>query len=137
MIEKCAACSKKCGNKIPKHNYCPVGGNDTFCFILCDKCFSQTAGRETLHVKVKDQFEKMRIAGLEKRRENAKEFYSVVYPIINKMKEEGSALQSITDALNTLGYRTRKGKPWNITQVVRVLNICSPQNFSSGAPSSY
>lgn len=125
MLEKCVACKKKCGNKIPKHVYYPVEGNIDFHFILCDKCYQLTNQGTVNNYK-----RLVSNNGNKKRRELAKEFYSVVYPLILKMKEEGKTLPFITNELNTLGHRTRKGKLWSVTQVLRVLNICNTENLS-------
>jgi hypothetical protein len=38
-----------------------------------------------------------------------------------EMREKGMTLQAIASELNTQGHTTRRGKPWNIVQVSRVL----------------
>jgi len=37
-------------------------------------------------------------------------------------RQEGLSLQAIADNLNSEGYVTRRGKPWNKVQVMHVLN---------------
>lgn len=52
----------------------------------------------------------------------AKAFYSDVSPQIRQLKESGSSLNEIAKALNSSGSALRSGKPWNPTQVKRILD---------------
>lgn len=51
----------------------------------------------------------------------ADEAYSDLLPIIKKLRAEQNTFQQIADALNEQGHTTRRGKPWNHVQVMRVL----------------
>ncbi len=54
-------------------------------------------------------------------RETAKEAYHDLAPLMKAWRDAGSTLWVITDRLNEAGHRTRRGKPWNPTQVRSVL----------------
>jgi DNA invertase Pin-like site-specific DNA recombinase len=60
-------------------------------------------------------------AGVESIRRAKAEAYSFVRPIIADLHAEGLSLRAITARLNTMGETTRSGRPWNATQVRRVL----------------
>lgn len=73
--------------------------------------------------------ESARLKGLAKaRKESARirtasaiEAYSDLLPAIQKQRGSGATLQQIADTLNGQGHTTRRGKPWNSVQVMRVL----------------
>lgn len=46
--------------------------------------------------------------------------YEAVRPLISELRAEGLSLEQVADRLNSLGYTTRRGKPWNKVQVMRV-----------------
>lgn len=54
-------------------------------------------------------------------RAKAGEAYSDLMPIIGELRDKGLTQQAIADELNRLGHTTRRAKPWNQTQVGRVL----------------
>lgn len=76
-----------------------------------------------------DGIEHKRLAGLKKARKVAaqahkKAFdreYADLVPPIRESREAGRTYQSIADELNEMGHTTRRGRPWNRTQVLRVL----------------
>lgn len=47
--------------------------------------------------------------------------YADLLPMIQQLRGDGQTLQQIADALNAEGHTTRRGKPWNNVQVMRVL----------------
>jgi DNA invertase Pin-like site-specific DNA recombinase len=57
----------------------------------------------------------------EARRRQADEAYREVGPMVADLRGAGFTLQQVADRLNEAGYRTRRGRPWNATQVSRVL----------------
>ena len=76
-----------------------------------------------------DGNEDARLAGLARGRviaakvvsENAKEAYTDLVPIMQKLRDAGKSLQAIADELNAQGHTTRRGKEWNAMQVSRVV----------------
>jgi len=77
-----------------------------------------------------DGREEKRLKGLEKARRVAAEIkqrsfnaaYEDLFPVVEKLREEGHSLQLIADKLNEIGHTTRRDKPWNRMQVSRLLN---------------
>jgi DNA invertase Pin-like site-specific DNA recombinase len=61
------------------------------------------------------------VAAAEARAELAEEAYADLLPMFRTMKAEGLTLANMAEKLNESGHRTRRGKPWNPTQVSRVL----------------
>ncbi len=57
----------------------------------------------------------------ESRRRLAAEAYTDLYGVVRERHESGRSLASIAEDLNTEGHTTRRGKPWNAMQVLRVL----------------
>lgn len=55
------------------------------------------------------------------RSEAADEAYADLYDRLNELRAEGQTLRQIANDLNLEGHTTRRGKPWNPTQVLRVL----------------
>ncbi len=55
------------------------------------------------------------------RKGNAVAAYSDVIGLMRTLRADGSTLAAIADRLNGEGFKTRKGKAWNPTQVMRVL----------------
>jgi DNA invertase Pin-like site-specific DNA recombinase len=53
--------------------------------------------------------------------EAADEAYSDLYPMLLERRKQGMTFQRIADNLNENGHTTRRGKPWNASQVLRVL----------------
>lgn len=51
----------------------------------------------------------------------AREAYADLYPILSEMRREGKPLRAIAEWLNQSGHTTRRDRPWNATQVLRVL----------------
>lgn len=51
----------------------------------------------------------------------ADEAYSDLLPIVADLRAQGLSLQAIAAELNKQGHTTRRGKPWNPVQVLRVL----------------
>ena len=49
------------------------------------------------------------------------ESYVAVRPTLAELRDKGLSLQAIADELNRQGHTTRRGKPWNAVQVLRVL----------------
>ena len=54
-------------------------------------------------------------------RKAANEAYTDILPQMKQLREDGNSFQLIADALNDEGHTTRRGKPWNASQVLRVL----------------
>ena len=73
--------------------------------------------------------EEARLAGLAKARgvavkvrtKRATEAYADLLPAVTELRGEGLSFQAIADELNGQGHTTRRGKPWNAVQVLRVL----------------
>lgn len=55
------------------------------------------------------------------RTEAANEAYVDLLPLLQQLRTDGQTFQQIADHLNGLGHTTRRGKPWNNVQVMRVL----------------
>ena len=55
------------------------------------------------------------------RHEAAEEAYTDLLPQLKELQAAGSSLRQIADTLNAEGHTTRRGKPWNAVQVMRVL----------------
>jgi DNA invertase Pin-like site-specific DNA recombinase len=55
----------------------------------------------------------------------ADEAYDDLAPIMLEMRCRGLTQQAIADELNRQGHTTRRGKPWNQVQVMRVLKRCA------------
>jgi DNA invertase Pin-like site-specific DNA recombinase len=51
----------------------------------------------------------------------ANEAYADLGPTMAELRDKGLTLQAIAGELNAQGHTTRRGKPWNATQVGRVL----------------
>ncbi|HMB05415.1 MAG TPA: recombinase family protein [Isosphaeraceae bacterium] len=47
--------------------------------------------------------------------------YADLAPIVAELRAKGLSLRAIADRLNRDGHTTRRGKPWNATQIARVL----------------
>jgi DNA invertase Pin-like site-specific DNA recombinase len=47
--------------------------------------------------------------------------YLHILPLVEQLRSEGNTLEVIASKLNSQGYSTRRGKSWNPTQVMRVL----------------
>lgn len=60
-------------------------------------------------------------AAAQARRRLAADAYTDLYALVKKLHSAGESLQKIADALNVQGHTTRRGKPWNAMQVLRVL----------------
>ncbi|HUY36722.1 MAG TPA: recombinase family protein [Pirellulales bacterium] len=54
-------------------------------------------------------------------RAQAVEAYSDLAPTMRELRAAGNSPQAIADKLNAMGHTTRRGKPWNRTQVGRVI----------------
>jgi DNA invertase Pin-like site-specific DNA recombinase len=52
---------------------------------------------------------------------SANEAYSDLLPIVVRLRNDGITLQEIAATLNREGHTTRRGKPWNHVQVLRLL----------------
>ena len=73
--------------------------------------------------------EEARLAGLAKARtlavkvrsERAEQAYADLLPSMREMRAGGLTLAGIADKLNADGHTTRRSKPWNAVQVMRVL----------------
>ena len=76
-----------------------------------------------------DGREDARLAGLKRARQSAavahrqaaREAYADFVPLIKELHAAGRSLQAIADTLSEQGHETRRGKPWNAVQVMRVL----------------
>jgi DNA invertase Pin-like site-specific DNA recombinase len=61
------------------------------------------------------------------RRAKAVEAYADLAEYMQELRSESLTLLAIAEKLNEDGHTTRRGKPWNPTQVMRVLGRLSPQ----------
>ena len=74
--------------------------------------------------------EDRRLAGLVKGRRVAKaavkqaarEAYIDLVPIMTDLQQQGLTLRAIAERLNDMGHTTRRGKCWNASQVMRVID---------------
>ncbi len=55
----------------------------------------------------------------------ASEAYADLAPMMTEWRAEGLTLEGIAKRLNAEGHTTRRGKPWNAVQVLRVLERAS------------
>ena len=70
-----------------------------------------------------------RLAGLAKARERAaeaqtraaREAYADLARVVTELRGKGLSLTAIAGELNEQGHTTRRGRPWNAVQVMRVL----------------
>jgi len=62
-----------------------------------------------------------RLSAAASHREAAQEAYADLFPVVKQLHAEGKSLQVIADALNEQAHESRRGKPWNAVQVMRVL----------------
>ena len=76
------------------------------------------AGRE--HLRQAGQRNATKAAALANR-ENRIGIYSDLVPLIKDLRSQGITLQAIAAKLTELGHETRRGKPWNHVQVLRLL----------------
>ena len=53
---------------------------------------------------------------------SADEAYADLVPVIQEMRQVGATLRTIAERLNEMGHSTRRGNPWNASQVMRVIN---------------
>ncbi|HPM82441.1 MAG TPA: recombinase family protein [Candidatus Anammoximicrobium sp.] len=60
-------------------------------------------------------------AAAESRRQLADGAYVDLYPVVREWHETGQSLAVIAERLNAEGHTTRRGRPWNPMQVLRVL----------------
>lgn len=60
--------------------------------------------------------------GSQRNKEGARKAVADLLPIIASLRTQGQSLRQIAARLNLLQHRTRLGKPWNPTQVKRVLD---------------
>jgi len=61
-------------------------------------------------------------AGAEVNKAKAKEAYAGLVPMMAELRQQGQTLRTIAERLNSEGYTTRTGRPWNHVQVSLVLN---------------
>ena len=59
---------------------------------------------------------------VEVNRANAVAAYVDLAPIVRELRDQGLSLRGIAARLNVEGHTTRRGKPWNQVQVMRVLD---------------
>jgi DNA invertase Pin-like site-specific DNA recombinase len=52
---------------------------------------------------------------------NADAAYEDIAPRLRQLRADGHTLQSLADLLNSEGLTTRRGKPWNKVQIMRVI----------------
>ena len=76
-------------------------------------------GREEARTK---GLEKARIVAAEKITQAAEEAYADIVPMMTELRSSGMTLKGIVERLNAEGHTTRRGKPWNSVQVMRVLD---------------
>lgn len=62
-----------------------------------------------------------RVLAVQALKDKADQAYADLYPVLTAKREEGLSLQAIADHLNSEGYVTRRGRPWNPMQVRAVL----------------
>lgn len=62
-----------------------------------------------------------RKSAVQSRRQAFQASYSDLLPSVRELHAKGESLQAIADELNRQGHTTRRGKPWNRMQVMRVL----------------
>jgi hypothetical protein len=68
-----------------------------------------------------DAIAKGRAASAKDRAKSSVEAYADLQPLMPEMRAKGMALQAIAGELNGQGHTTRREKPWNAVQVIRVL----------------
>jgi DNA invertase Pin-like site-specific DNA recombinase len=51
--------------------------------------------------------------------------YADLIPVVREMRDRGLTQIAIAEELNRQGHTTRRGKPWNQVQVLRILKRCS------------
>ena len=76
------------------------------------------AGRE--HLRQAGQRNATKAASLA-HRQNKIESYTDLVPLIKDLRSQGITLKAIAAKLTELGHETRRGKPWNHVQVLRLL----------------
>lgn len=61
------------------------------------------------------------VMGSKVRQRKATEAYADLYAVLADYRKQGMTFQQIADRLNELGHTTRRGCPWNASQVLKVL----------------
>jgi len=77
------------------------------------------------HRLTRDEIRKGNVAATAQHRRNAGAFRKAMRPIAVRFRAEGRTLKEIADDLNTLGYRTRKGKLWTMATIDSLLRVVS------------
>jgi len=66
--------------------------------------------------------------------EHAHDAYTDLLPIIQEGRSQGATLRTIANELNTMGHTTRRGRPWNPSQVLRVLRMLKEYDSDNVSP---
>jgi site-specific DNA recombinase len=53
-----------------------------------------------------------------------------VMSVIRQQRSEGRSLRAVATELNARGLRTRRGSPWRLESVARVVNSCSTHSVT-------
>lgn len=61
----------------------------------------------------------------------AREAYADVLPLIRSMRESGASFDTVARTLNEAEHTTRRGKPWNASQVLRALQYAEPSSSAA------
>jgi len=128
------ACDNPHANRFTIHILAAVAEHEAEAISLRTKAALEAAKRRgTLLGSARpghwDGRESQRLAGLQKARQQAakahreafQDSYADLFPVVQELREQGRSLRAIADALNQEGHTTRCGRPWNATQVLRVL----------------
>jgi DNA invertase Pin-like site-specific DNA recombinase len=128
------ACDYPAANRLTLHIMAAVAENETKAISDRTKAALAAAkARGTVLGSARpghwDGREKARLQGARKgaevsaavRSKAAVEAYSDLWPMMEEMRAKEMSLQAIADELNKQGHKTRRGRPWNPVQVLRVL----------------
>lgn len=69
------------------------------------------------HKLTPEEIQKGNLAATAHHRRKAAAFRKAMRPIVKGFRAEGQTLKEVATELNTLGYRTRKGKLWTMATV--------------------
>ena len=130
------ACDNPHANKLTLHILASIAENEAEMISLRTKAALQAAkARGTLLGSARPGHwigkEHLRTAAIlkaaavsrQRRNEQSRPVYEAVRPLAVKLREEGQTLQAISDRLNSEGYTTVRGLPWNKVQILRLLKV--------------
>jgi hypothetical protein len=88
------------------------------CVLLGSARPGHCDGKENLRTAALRKAHPLAVAA---RKELARKSYEDLVPMLRERRAAGLSLRDIAAELNAQGHQTRRGRPWNSVQVMRVL----------------